>query len=48
MFLEYLEYERFPLVVNVSIVHLSDKMNGSLKSAKGMERERRKEELNEG
>jgi hypothetical protein len=31
MSLEYLQYERFPLVVNVSLVHLSDKTNGSLR-----------------
>jgi hypothetical protein len=48
MSLEYPQYERFPLVVNVSLVHLSVKMNGSLKSEKGMESERRKKEQNEG
>jgi hypothetical protein len=31
MSLEYLQYGKFPLVVNVSPVHLSDKTNGSLR-----------------
>jgi len=31
MSLKYLQYERFPLVVNVSLLHLSDKTNGSLR-----------------
>jgi len=29
MSLKYLQYERFPLVVNISLLYLSDKTNGS-------------------
>jgi hypothetical protein len=41
--LEYLQYERFPLVVNISIVRLREKTNGSLRKGwTGKERRKNK------